>query len=541
MNLRKYNIYFHTHTISGIIICALLFIMFFGGSYSFFKKEITAWQSNSSYSAYEKKPIAYQKVLDSLDRIYQLAGRDITFTFQEHTFDSYLNISPSKDSLLLASAKVGKAALPAGEGTFVNYNFIRKESKTYTQAYDMGEFLYRLHFFAPFNEIPIPIGTPFGYLLAGLVSFVFLFALITGLLLHWDKIVSNFFIFRPWSKVKTVWTDAHTALGVIGFPYQFIYAVTGIILIFNTAVIMPFAYLFYDGKTEKVFQELDYSDVREYDYTYQPLRKSVNVEAYITKTKKLWKEPFIKTITLKNYGDQSMHIIIEGAANKKVNFSGTGRIIYQVKDNLVVYHKSPIKDVTYIDRVKSLIYRLHFGDFGGYALKTAYFILGLMGCVVIISGILVWLVARDKNNIPAYKRKFNLWLANIFLAICLSMFPVTGLSLIAVKLNPASDQHFIYQFYFYSWLLLSSYYIIRKDYTRTNRETLFLGSLFSLLIPVVNGLYTGSWIWKTYQQGATDILIFDLFSLILGIAGMFAFIKIRGREKPIIPRKSQVS
>jgi uncharacterized iron-regulated membrane protein len=44
MNLRRYNIYFNTHTISGIIICAILYVIFFAGSFSFFKNEINAWQ-----------------------------------------------------------------------------------------------------------------------------------------------------------------------------------------------------------------------------------------------------------------------------------------------------------------------------------------------------------------------------------------------------------------------------------------------------------------------------------------------------------------
>ena len=538
MNLRRYNIYFHTHTISGIIICALLFVIFFAGSYSFFKKEISAWQSNTSYQAHSSQPITYNKLLDSLNQKHNLKGRDISFYFQEHSFDSYVDMSASKDSTLVPkTAPVketkgrGRGRGRGGDGAYFKYNFIKGDSKTYAESYDMGEFLYRLHFLAQLNQVPIRIGAPFGYLLAGVVSFLFLFALLTGLLLHWNKIVSNFFVFRPWSKVKTVWTDAHTALGVIGFPYQLIYAITGIILIFNTAIISPFTYLFYDGKGEKLYQDLDYSTSNEYTYSYHALEKNINIETYIDRTKKLWKDPFIKSVIIKNYGDTAMHVIIEGNANRKYSFAGTGRIIYKVENDQVVYHKSPLEKATYIDKVKSLIYRLHFGDFGGYWLKIVYFVLGIMGCVVIISGILVWLVARDKDNVPAYKRKFNFWLANIFLAACLSMFPITALTLIAVKVNPATDQEFIYRFYFYGWLLLSAYYIIRKDLKRTNAETILLGSVFSILIPVANGICTGNWIWNTYATGAADILFFDLFSLTVGVIGLISFYKIKSKAK----------
>jgi len=541
MNNRKYNIYFHTHTISGIFICAILFVIFFAGSYSFFKKEISAWQANSSYVSHEKDVVRYDKLLDSLNQQYNLTGRDISFFFQEKTFDTYVDMSASKDSTLFPKKKPevkkekGRGRRREGDGQYFKYNFIKRDSKTYEQSYDMGEFLYRLHFLAQLNQVPIRLGFAFGYMIAGLVAFLFLFALITGLMLHWDKIVSNFFVFRPWSKAKTVWTDAHTALGVIGFPYQFIYAVTGIVLIFNTVLITPFTYIFYDGKSDKIFQDLDYSDAREYTYGYSRLTKNIDVQSYVDRTRKIWGDPFIQRLIIKNYGDTSMHIMVEGTANKKDNFSGTGRVIYRVQDDKIIYQKSPIDNVTYIDRVKSIIYRLHFGDYGGYALKIVYFILGVMGCVVIISGILIWLVGRDKDSIPIHKRKFNFWLANIFMASCMSMFPVTALTFIAVKVNNAVDQTFIYHFYFYAWLIFSVYYIIRRNLKRTNQETVLLGSIFSLLIPVANGVYSGNWIWKTYAAGASDIMIFDLFSLSLALVGFYSFYKMKQKDKKEAP------
>lgn len=537
MDNRKYNIYFNTHTISGIIISAILFVIFFAGSYSLFKKDITAWQSNISYKAQKSKKLNYNQFLDSLDRKHNLKGRDISIFYQEHTLAAYVSLTLSKDSTLVpkkkpgAEKKAGKRGRRA-EGESFKYDFSKGESSTYEKSYDLGEFLYRLHFLAQLNQVPIRIGVPFGYLLAGLVSFFFLFALITGLLLHWDKIVSNFFVFRPWSKVKTVWTDAHTALGMIGFPFQLVYAITGIVLILNTTLLAPFTYLFYNGKADELYRDLEYFDSKETPYTYQSLAQKADVQSYIDRTQKLWQDSYIKSVNIKNYGDAAMQVIIEGSAPAERNFSGNGKIIYEVKTNKVIYQKSPLAESSYVGKVKSLIYRLHFGDYGGYALKVVYFILGLMGCVVIISGILIWLVARDKKNVPDHKRKFNLWLANIFLAICLTMFPVTALTFIAVKVYSAAvDMSFIYSTFFYSWLVLSVYYIIRKNLNRTNQETLLLGSLFSLAIPFVNGICTGNWIWKTFSTGATDIMIIDILSLAIAAVGFISFYKIKERQK----------
>src|SRR5690606_40947366 len=107
--------------------------------------------------------------------------------------------------------------------------------------------------------------------LAGLTAFIFLFALITGLLLHWDKLVSNFFVFRPFNKWKTVWTDMHTALGVIGFPFQFIFAVTGTFLIINSVLALPFSKLLYHVVRQKMYQEIVVTVKVNYPYSYKTL------------------------------------------------------------------------------------------------------------------------------------------------------------------------------------------------------------------------------------------------------------------------------
>src|SRR5690606_17189472 len=140
----------------------------------------------------------------------------------------YVYAGATKDTTLSLAdtlTQTGGHSIGAKDRINFLYYFKDRQATTYNQEYDMGEFLYRLHFFAQLNKIPLRFGHPFGYLLASVVAFIFLVALISGLLLHWDKIKSSFFVFRPWSRWKTVWTDMHTALGVIGFPFLFVFAV----------------------------------------------------------------------------------------------------------------------------------------------------------------------------------------------------------------------------------------------------------------------------------------------------------------------------
>jgi len=538
MNLRRYNIYFNTHTISGIIICAILYVIFFAGSFSFFKNEINAWQKNESDKGGSYQNLVFDHLLDSIAQIKELKGRDITFYMQHNGHASYVNIGASQDTLVANKAKAvaaqkelaekkrlatenkgaavkdakakdekkkrrGRGRRGNDDSMYFSYDLATKKPSDYSDGYTMGEFLYRLHFLAPLNQIGINIGRPFGYTLAGLVSFIFLFALISGLMLHWDKIKSNFFVFRPGNKWKTVWTDMHTALGVIGFPYQFMYALTGIVLIVNSVLIIPFSKYLYDGKEDEVYAALGYNDNTKYTYLYEPLTAPFKMGDFLDKLESKWPNSHMNRIFIKNYGDKSMHVVALYDADIDKNFAGSGR----------------------------LIYRLHLADFGGYPVKIIYFVLGIMGCFVIISGILIWLVARDKNNIPKRKRIFNFWAANVFMASCLTMFPITAMSFIAVKLATKVDQSFIFHVYFYSWLALAVFYVIRRNIAKTNLETLLLGSILSLAIPIVNGIKTGNWIWETYRSGANDILLVDLLWLSLGIIGLLIFKKMLQKTK----------
>lgn len=513
MNIRNYNIFFHLHTVSGIVISVVLYVIFFTGSFSFFRDEIVNWERGHTVEVLDEITVDADSVLKNLSQEYNLYGRDIELNHYFNERRIGISLSASKDSLATDDDKVG---------AFFYMDTHDKTTSSYTESYSLGEFLYRLHFLA---QIPYPIG----YYLAGFVAFFFLFALITGVLVHWKKIISNFYVFRPWAKLKTLWTDAHTALGLIGLPFQFIYAVTGAFFMIKLVLVAPSVAILYDGDQSKLYEDLEYTPPT-FTFTNQHLKNAVNIEHYIDRTKKKWKQLKVTDVHIYNYLDENMHISIEGALDYKEKFNGIGNIIYKVKDGSIVSKKDPTFKSSYLDGVKNVLYRLHYGDYGGLALKIISFILGLIGCFVIISGILIWLVARDKKNIPEKKRRFNENVVRYYLAICLSMYPITALSFIMVKLYQPAGMAFIYKIYFIGWLLISIFFIIKNNNYFTNKYTLLSGSILGLLIPVSNGFTSGNWIWKSYSEGYSQILFIDLFWILLSCVGFMVVLKLRRKE-----------
>ncbi|WP_257669908.1 PepSY-associated TM helix domain-containing protein [Parapedobacter tibetensis] len=533
MNNRIYNILFNTHTISGIVISVALYVIFFAGSFSFFRSEIAGWERNEPVEAQMFENMDFDGLIDTLGQRYSTYGRDITIRHINKEQRVTIDMTGSKDSLASEEAKLRK---------YFFINVLDFNEYEYQKSYSLAEFLYRLHFFAQLNFY----GTS-GYLLAGLVAFFFLFAIITGVWVHWNKIISNFYLLRPRAKLKTLWTDAHTALGVLGLPYQFIFAVTGIYLIVGTAVMAPpVVSLLYNNNTEKLYNDMGFA-ISTYPLANKKLDTSININAFIERTKAEWGDFELRSVALFNYGDAHMHVSVEGGPLEKFKFAGKGHITYQATTGAVVSQKSPYEGTSYLDGATEVLRKLHFGDYGGLGLRIIYFILGIVSCFVIISGVMIWLVARDKKSTPNGQRRFNAWVVWIYLSVCLSMYPVTALTFLVAKVFPPElDSHrmvFIFRVFFYSWLALSVLLAARRDNFLINKYTLLGGSIIGLLVPIANGITTGNWIWKTFVDNHYQVFVVDAFWLALSTTTLVIALKLKRkvRDKEAVHQVSKSS
>ena len=514
MSKRLYNVFFHTHTVSGIVISAVLFVLFFCGAFALIKDEITAWEKGEPIDLEQAYDVDYERAIATMEQEgYDLYGRDIRMLLPDAKQQLYVLLSPSQDSTVVYKP---------GQKSYFFINTLTYEKSEYYGFYSIGELIYRLHFF---SQIPT-----IGIYIAGFVAFFFLFAIVTGVIVHWKKIISNFYVFRPKVKLKTVWTDAHTALGMIGLPFQFIFALTSCFLCLSALVLIPANYL-YSGDQAKLL-----TDLRPMTQTYQlegKTDKPLLINQFIDQTQAKWPgfEPL--QVYIKNYGAENMKFQIDGKANSKDKFMGTGRIVYEVSSGAIFSEKNPF-ETSYLESVEHTVRSLHFGDFGGFPLKILYFILALVTCFVIISGVLIWLEARNKKVIPIHQRLFNRKVGHIYIAICLSLYPIIAFSFIVAKALPRSldpeRQSILYAVFFIGWLLATLYFRFKRDNYFTTLWSLRLAAYLGLIIPVVNGLISGNWLWISYSNNAFPILIIDLFWL--AMAAM-TFVVLKKLKRPV--------
>lgn len=430
MSNRNYNVFFHLHTISGIVISIALYVIFFAGAFALFLEPIAKWELNRQYPhvpTHSFSSIDYDRVIDSLEvRGYPMYGRYMYIYFRPREKFLGVYIGEATDSLA-SEGKREEQLLHLDTDSYA----LTEATKDTAIHFTIAELLYGLHFFDQLGE--------WGLYLSGAVGLMLLFVMVSGIVVHWKKIISNFYIFRPKEKLKTVWTDANTALGIIGIPYQLMYAVTG--AMFGISVVIGLSgSLLYRGDHEKMEKAIYGSDL---DFSLgKPVQEPYSLTAVAKKVDQ--RRPDFKPIYIQifNLGSTNTLMDMYGESDEKTGFPVGGSIVYNVITGEVIRENAPFG---YADGIQPLFAQLHFGrlfkfdQFGNYLVKTLYFLLAIATCFVIISGVLIWLEARNKKSVPEKERKFNETIGHIYLAICLSLFPVTAFSLLVSKLMPQSQ------------------------------------------------------------------------------------------------------
>lgn len=529
MSKRIYNIYFHLHTVSGIVISVGLFVIFLAGAFSLFLEDIRYWekkqQPRSVAHTVHYAPLDLDRLMTALDAAgYDLYGRSIHGSLDTEEPLQSVYLSGSEDSLASEEDKRGYDLI-INKATYAVQKSISSDE---SRQYSLGELLYELHFFRQLGDV--------GYYLAGAVSLFMLFAIVTGFVIHWKKIVSNFYVFRPREKLKTVWTDAHTALGTIGLPFQFMYAITGVMFCLGILIRLTGA-LFYGGDEEK-YESIIYVSHHEPPGNRTDIA-TVRFDDMLNIARNRWMGFEPTRFEIRKCESTNMEFLVSGRTNKL--FPEEVNLLF----NAVTGEPKQLGNAdapTLHDSVWSIAYKLHYaepgvewGSLAHYLLRISFFVLSLLTCFVIITGVLIWLEARNRKAIPEKQRRFNEGVGHIYIAVCLSMLPVTAVSFLVSKLIPdtyAEQRHVILNWVFFgSWLILSLFFWQKKNNHFTNKYSLIGSGILGLCIPLVSGMISDNWPWRSFAVDQYGVFVIDMLWLLLALIAFYVVFKLK-RKPP---------
>lgn len=497
---RPFNILFHTHTVSGILISAVLYIIFFAGAIALYKQEIYRWEEPEGRIA-RTQQINYESLMQRL----RTATGDST------------ELHELRVLLPTQHKPIYTLYLADQHGAYSTYNYNPHTGSLRNAAggaqATTAETLYRLHFL---DQIPAYIGR----YIAGFVSLFFAFAVITGLLIHWRNIRTKFFAFSFRQLRKQFYTNAHTVFGLLGLPFQLMYAITGAFYLLSVFILAPAVIVLFGGDQDKLVTMIYPPEAYHAHGDSALPAKNIPIQQLLDTVAAHYPHTEASYLEIINPGHDNAVLTID--LQDRQRFNGDGLIVADLTTGAYKLELQPGQK-NYRQSLLQGISKLHFASFGGWLLKLIYFLMAMLTCFVIISGVMIWKEARDKPSYTQRQRRFHHRVTMMYLAICFSLFPATALLFHAEHWVPKGAGHSdsVNSLFFISWLLLAIACYSLKTERHVFIKSLWCGGLFALTVPVANGYNTGDWLWKAASLHP-EVATVDACWLLVGIAALWA-------------------
>jgi len=360
------------HSWLGFIISGLLFVVFFCGSIALYRGEIQQWavQPHLTLAKGEAKP---------LSEIMAIAIDGVPFNAKEHlSLILPTEQAPYYEAHVDVEYKEGEE-----DELHILIDPVSGKKVSEGEQFILAEFIYQLHYY---------LKIPYGVYIVGLVTLFFFLALVTGVLLHAKKLVSNFFKYRPKQSKRSRLLDMHTVIGVMTLPFTLMYAISG--LIFNLVIIyqIAFALVLYKGDQQALLADAGYVELKPkwQDKAWQnPAIDQVFAEISSRENH----QPVY--VRMYNYGDESAVLQVGGDMTQQIGGQ------FDIATELATMQETALNDPINTNMVRKglqVVANLHFGDYAGYDLRLLYFLLGLSVCVLIVAGNLLWIDKHFKHR-----------------------------------------------------------------------------------------------------------------------------------------------
>ncbi|CAN7542436.1 PepSY domain-containing protein [Acidovorax sp. LjRoot129] len=362
---RTLNRLFVLHSWAGIVTGLLMFIVCFSGAVVVFKNEIDLW-ANPSLAQLPRSatPAPLDAVLTQLHTRYPGATVE-TIALPDAVNPSYF-------------AFVRERGAPASTRTKVA---LRSDTGAVVGPVDsqLGQYLRMLHVFLFFGPRWI----------VGFLGAAMLVLIVTGIVIH-RKILAELFTQRWGRSFRVVMSDLHKSAGIWGLFFH--------ILIATTGAWMGLAPLFEQGYKYVTTSSIEAAAPK-------PARKAAGDAAEPVRMQSLdalhataqQAVPGLEAryVSMRRWGTDTAEASFTG--NLDGHLASTARVDTNAATGVPKKVHDP-RTAGFWSLVNGLMEPLHFGDFGGLALKWLYFFLGMTPAFLSISGTLIWLDARQQRR-----------------------------------------------------------------------------------------------------------------------------------------------
>lgn len=243
-----------------------------------------------------------------------------------------------------------------------------------------------------------------GRFLVGLVGVALLSSLISGLLAH-PRIFRDAFHLRLGGARRLQEADLHNRLGAWAMPFHFVVSLTGAFLGLTTLVVGVLGFALFQGDVGKVYGLFFPAEPKD-NPAPAPVIDLTPMYADLTRRVPGGRVTFI---ALEHPGERGAAALfnVERPAPGLINADT------YAYDRSGLYHATRMEENTIGQAVVAASGPLHFGWYGGGAVKAVYGLLGLAMTYLAAGGVTIWLARRRDKGRPA-PRWERVWAACVW-------------------------------------------------------------------------------------------------------------------------------
>ncbi|ADX45327.1 PepSY-associated TM helix domain protein [Paracidovorax avenae ATCC 19860] len=367
------------HTWAGLVLGWLLFAIFATGTLSFFKSEFNLWMRPEMHGLAAPSP-------DVADRAQAALHRHAPGVTQW--------IMRLPDGRLPAVTVLWR---DSANGRFQTLLMDPSTGESIGTRETMGgEFFYRFHF-----ELRTAHQSRWalqGRWIVGVATLLMFIALLTGVVTH-RRIFKDFFTFRPTKGGQRAWLDAHNVSGVLALPFYLVITFSGL-MIFHT-LYMPAgiaaAYATPKGTdSQAYFAEMQGDEpgtrsarrARGAAEAAAPL-PPLDLATMVAGAHRTWGDARIGNISARRDADGTV-VEVTRHDGDRLQY-GPARLRF---DGATARQLALIDPQTPAIKTYRVLYGLHLARFAGPGMRWALFGFGVLGSLMIASGLVLWSVKR---------------------------------------------------------------------------------------------------------------------------------------------------
>lgn len=567
------------HTWASLILGWLLYAIFLTGTLSFFKNEITVWMT----------PEVHQSVPASSQ--IQQTQIALNYLQQNHPNAGAWNIllpNTRQNATLVTVREQGEdpRARRGGKQIYINSATGEVLKPRETRG---GSFLYRFHF-----EL---YGMPriWTRWFVGIATLLMLVAIISGVITH-KKIFKDFFTFRS-GKGQRSWLDAHNATAVFALPFHIMITFSGLLLLLFT--IMPWGIeriydnrgqflqeqnraLVEEKKSEQANNQNERSEPsgnperaaksesptqggiqqargnhvdqqnriegrgerKKRDDKPAVAARLTNLSPIVMAVQKEWKTNPISTISIIAPNTDQAKIELRALHGESVAY----RNVYASKQFDGVSGKdltdesAKLKNPSVPMGIYNVVTTLHEARGVDLALRWLLFISGIVGTLMVATGLILWCVKRAPQQQKQGYKSFGYRTVEVTNIAAIIGLPIACAAFFyANRFIPASMEmrsNWEIRSFFIVWLITFIYPMFRT-HRQAWLELLAVASALYALLPIVNFMTGGQPLWNTVVHGQWMIASFDIAMWLLAILFAYSFYKVKN-HKGLPAKKARV-